>query len=946
MRTESRYALLILAFLLSVLFFIGPASAEFVISTEYGDGWQKICYDDEEWLSQRCAFSNYLTYPTYNGSYVPKPINYMLLNGGTNYDMFWNGGLLRLMWDGTYAYDMVSDQNYTTVSPWAFWKVESLRTTGQPEWQEEIPVSNSFIKIDNSTIKRVMVLGSGGRFNITYHNEGTRIKQDLELTAGYNRKYQLTYRIDSVAAQDVVNTTKKFTPGFFNNFTLYDVTDVPEYRVNRTFNITTGNWTGNGSYISGFNTSASIDNTNRRMYFTIENGQVMSVGQKIYIDPSWTVGVGGNAWTGNSTKYNTTLNRDTNRIFLQNTVSNYISKWRFDGSSGVTAYDENLTSNNNGTLVGGVAWNTSGRFDNAVYFDGVNDYVDLTPSLSKLNFVAPSTISFWIKTTDDTKEQEIISFSQGSGDWSNFFAIAISEWTNSLSNELICVGSTVAPGGDVCYVTTSRSELFDGNWHHIAIVSSGSAWNIYLDGNNKALTIPPGSANTGKYGIVTSADNFRIGNMVDLNSNIDHYHGQLDNIQIYNCVLTNDQINQTRNNTMVTSGNLTTWYNAGTGNETYQIDVNATTPTNSNYTVWYANNGTGSYTQLGGTLTGNNSLTISGTKYQNTDIQVRLAGNTTSTPELIKVTFWTQVSGGGTLYERTADISMTVTAGTDRALYAFRTADIPISVTANTDRQLAALRNAAQVFTIADSASATFIDVGELFERFAVQAISITDSISKMQTHVRLVEQAFSITDSAQRILFAQRGVQQAITIADSASRTLIANRAVQQAVSITDSVSRTYTAAGTLFIRYAEVTITVADSVVRDFWAGVYYTVSGYVTNALAFPLESARIDQVGGNYSFTDAAGYYSIVVPAGDRDILGRAIGYENLTKSISVSGNTALNMTLPEFRPPDYTSLIESVLGIVVVLMALIIVAVKRKKKKQTNINKKNGDNEVW
>ncbi len=95
------------------------------------------------------------------------------------------------------------------------------------------------------------------------------------------------------------------------------------------------------------------------------------------------------------------------------------------------------------------------------------------------------------------------------------------------------------------------------------------------------------------------------------------------------------------------SGNLTTWYDSLSGNETYQIDVNATTPTNTNYTVWYANNGTGSYSQLGGTLTGNNSLIISGTKYQNTDVQVRLAGNTTATPEIMKVTLFTQSASGG-----------------------------------------------------------------------------------------------------------------------------------------------------------------------------------------------------------------------------------------------------------------------------------------------------------
>src|SRR3989304_7156654 len=108
----------------------------------------------------------------YNGTQTSTNINYMV-QYGTGYDLFWNGGLIQTVWDGTYAYDRIAHpHNGTAMSPWAFWHVESLKTTGQPAWQEEIPVSNVFIKIDNSTLKRSMVLPSGGKFNITYINEG------------------------------------------------------------------------------------------------------------------------------------------------------------------------------------------------------------------------------------------------------------------------------------------------------------------------------------------------------------------------------------------------------------------------------------------------------------------------------------------------------------------------------------------------------------------------------------------------------------------------------------------------------------------------------------------------------------------------------------------------------------------------------------------------------
>ncbi|MCE8428935.1 MAG: hypothetical protein J5U19_11155, partial [Candidatus Methanoperedens sp.] len=95
------------------------------------------------------------------------------------------------------------------------------------------------------------------------------------------------------------------------------------------------------------------------------------------------------------------------------------------------------------------------------------------------------------------------------------------------------------------------------------------------------------------------------------------------------------------NNNIVTSGNLTTWYNAGNGNETYKLDVNATIPGSTNYTVWYRQNNTGSFTQAGGVNTGNSTITLD-PKFQNTDVRVRLNGNKTATPEIISITFYNQ----------------------------------------------------------------------------------------------------------------------------------------------------------------------------------------------------------------------------------------------------------------------------------------------------------------
>ena len=91
-------------------------------------------------------------------------------------------------------------------------------------------------------------------------------------------------------------------------------------------------------------------------------------------------------------------------------------------------------------------------------------------------------------------------------------------------------------------------------------------------------------------------------------------------------------------------GNRTTWHDAGSGQETHQITVNCITPANTNYTVYYRENNTGNYVSLASAQTGNQTISISGTKYQDTEVRVKLLGNTTQTSELIGIIFKTQAS--------------------------------------------------------------------------------------------------------------------------------------------------------------------------------------------------------------------------------------------------------------------------------------------------------------
>lgn len=70
--------------------------------------------------------------------------------------------------------------------------------------------------------------------------------------------------------------------------------------------------------------------------------------------------------------------------------------WTFDEGMGSTAYDS--AGNNDGTL-NGATW-TAGRIENALDFDGANDFVSV-PANPSLDFSHSYTISAWLKPTEN-----------------------------------------------------------------------------------------------------------------------------------------------------------------------------------------------------------------------------------------------------------------------------------------------------------------------------------------------------------------------------------------------------------------------------------------------------------------------------------------------------------------------------------------------------------------
>lgn len=339
----------------------------------------------------------------------------------------------------------------------------------------------------------------------------------------------------------------------------------------------------------------------------------------------------------NTSYSNFAYDRNTGYLILPDNVTDGLVLYhKMSGSSGITSYDMNLTSDNNGTLTnmnigldnGSSGWNSSGKYDNTLQFDGSDDYVDCGNDES-LNLINALTIMAWIKLNGDyTSQQEIVhkllysSSSNNKGYGLNF---------GQTDNEFIFYTMRDAGGSGL----TSSISLSDDNWHFVVATHDGTTKKIYFDG---VLDVSQayGSPFSTPQGLGIGSTCTGTGTF---------FNGSIDEVRIYNCALTNDEINQTMNNTMVTSDNVTHWHDAGSGYQTASFIVNMTGDIN--YTVKYGNNASGSWTQIGGYYTTNSTPSISGSKYQNTDLRITMYGNGITTPEEMEVAFVTEASAAG-----------------------------------------------------------------------------------------------------------------------------------------------------------------------------------------------------------------------------------------------------------------------------------------------------------
>lgn len=195
-----------------------------------------------------------------------------------------------------------------------------------------------------------------------------------------------------------------------------------------------------------------------------------------------------------------------------------------------------LVGTNDGTLTNfAMTGSTSNWVDDsgsggvrAINFDGTNDFISL-PVASAYSATSNRTWSFWYKGTSDTN-QALIGYAVSSANLP-YFTIEIGPATGTITNELISILNEESSGVGcrIGYVTTNRNELFDGNWHHIAVTANGSSYVIYLDGVSKTLTV--GRVPNNGSPVVSGINRVSLGS-VQRSSAYGYLNGRLDDIRI------------------------------------------------------------------------------------------------------------------------------------------------------------------------------------------------------------------------------------------------------------------------------------------------------------------------------------------------------------------------------------------------------------------------------
>ncbi len=175
---------------------------------------------------------------------------------------------------------------------------------------------------------------------------------------------------------------------------------------------------------------------------------------------------------------------------------------------------------------------TPGRWDDALLFNGYNGAL-VTSSASQMDLTSNFTISAWIKTTSNGRQEAIVSKYDTSGTEAGY--VFKTSGTGTLSFR---VGGKNSSAGAKEVVDTVKVN--DGAWHHVAVVVAlGQSVTFYVDGVRTVQQSLPTVAGT-------SAALFEIG-AIEYPYYATYFNGAIDQVKVFRSALAAADILQLAN---------------------------------------------------------------------------------------------------------------------------------------------------------------------------------------------------------------------------------------------------------------------------------------------------------------------------------------------------------------------------------------------------------------
>jgi chitodextrinase len=216
---------------------------------------------------------------------------------------------------------------------------------------------------------------------------------------------------------------------------------------------------------------------------------------------------------GNLSAYSNTVTATTLA-----TVSGLVAAYSFDEGAGTTVTD--LSGNGNTGTLSNTQWSNSGKYGNALVFNGSSSRVMINDSAS-LHLTSGMTLEAWVNPSTVTSAWRDVIYKGGND---NYYL----EATSSLGGAP-GAGATV---GSTDTTIVGTAALGANSWTHLALTYDGTALRLYVNGVQVSSQAITGN-------ILTSATPLQIGS-----DNVwgQYFAGMIDEVRVYNVALSHAQI--------------------------------------------------------------------------------------------------------------------------------------------------------------------------------------------------------------------------------------------------------------------------------------------------------------------------------------------------------------------------------------------------------------------